>query len=62
MNLTKIKETKSILKAFGIGSPNKALIPTIVHILREPHSKKERDEAIDELYRLAKIADNLTNQ
>ena len=55
-----LRESKEIFKAFGMGSPNEALIPTIVHILREPHSKKDRDEAIDELYRLAKIADNLT--
>ncbi len=61
-DLTKIKESKEIFKAFGMGSPNEALIPTIVHILSNHHSKRDRDEAIDELYRLAKIADNLTNK
>jgi len=56
---SKITETKSILEAFGIEPTNEALVPTIVNILRQPNSKKNRDEAIDEIYRLAKIADNL---
>lgn len=55
----KIAVSKSYIEAYNLKSKNEALIPTIVNILQMPNSKKDRDEAINELYRLAKIADNL---
>jgi len=54
-----IKVAKSYLEAYNVEYKNYALIPTIVNILQTPHSEKNRCEAINELYRLAKIADNL---
>ena len=56
---SKIAESKNYIEATNLKPKNEALIPTIVNILQKPNSKKNRDEAIDELYRLAKIADNL---